>query len=119
MTLIESLVVFGVSLAVGAIGIHLAALVIIGESSVGNAVWTALIGALVLAVAGFFLGWIPLLGPMLTLFAWIWVINSRYPGSWLQAAGIGASAWVAALLVLYVLAVLGVTGFTAIGVPGA
>lgn len=80
---------------------------------------TALVGAVVWAVVGFFLGWIPFLGALLTLLAYLAVINYRYPGGWVNAALVALVAWIASVVVLYVLAVLGVVAFDALGVPGA
>jgi hypothetical protein len=46
------------------------------------------------------------------------VLNWRYPGGWLDAVGIALIAWVASLVVLYVLAAVGFTTFDAVGIPG-
>lgn len=119
MAFIESVVAFIASLVLGTIGIYLGAKLVIGESSYENAALTALIGVLALAIVGFFLGGIPLLGPLLMLVAWVWVINSRYSGSWMNAILIGFLAWIIVLGILYILAVFGITGFEAIGIPGA
>ncbi|MFC4439574.1 MULTISPECIES: hypothetical protein [Natrialbaceae] len=115
---LASAVVFLVSLLIGALGIYVGARVIVGAGDYDHAIVTALIGAIVWAVVGFFVGWIPLLGPVLALLAYIAVINFRYPGEWTAAAMIGLLAWVTVLIVLYVLAALGITGFEAVGVPG-
>ncbi len=115
---VATAVVFFVSLLVGALGIYVGARVIVGAGDYNHAIVTALIGAIVWAVAGFLIGWIPLLGPLLVLLAYIAVINFRYPGEWTAAAMIGIVAWVTVLIVLYVLALFGVTGFEAVGVPG-
>ncbi|AXR78702.1 hypothetical protein [Natrarchaeobaculum sulfurireducens] len=116
--MIESLIVFAVSLLIGALGIYLGAKFIVDAEDYSYAVITALIGAVVWAVVGFFFGWIPLLGPLLVFVAYLAVINARYPGGWVDAAAITIVAWVSVLVVLYVLAVIGVTGFEAVGVPG-
>jgi len=116
--MIESLIVFAVSLLIGALGIYLGAKFIVDAEDYSYAVITALIGAVVWAVVGFFFGWIPLLGPLLVFVAYLAVINARYPGGWIDAAAITIVAWISVLVVLYVLAVIGVTGFEAVGVPG-
>lgn len=116
--MIESLVVFIVSLLIGALGIYLGAKFIVDAEDYSYAAITALIGAVVWAVVGFFFGWIPLLGPLLVFVAYLAVINARYPGGWVDAAAITIVAWISVLVVLYVLAVIGVTGFEAVGVPG-
>jgi len=118
MAILDSLVVFVVSLLIGALGVYVGARVVTGVDDYGYAVVTALIGALVWVVVAFFLGWIPFLGPVLTLLAYVGVVKRRYPGGWLTAATVALVAWVAAFVVLYVLAVVGVAEFGALGVPG-
>lgn len=118
MTLVESLVVFVVSLLIGALGIFVGASVITGESDYTYALVTALIASIVWVVIAFFLGWIPLLGPLLALLAYVAVINFRYSGGFIDAIGIALVAWIASIIVLYLLAFLGVTSFEAAGVPG-
>lgn len=118
MSTVESLIVFTVSLLIGALGIYVGASVIVDVEDYTYAIVTALIGAIVWAVVGFFFGWIPLLGPLLVLLSYLAVVNWRYPGGWIQAATITLLAWIAVLVVLYALALIGVTGFDAIGVPG-
>jgi len=118
MALIDSLIVFVVSLLIGALGIYVGARVIAGRDDYRYAIVTALIGAIVWSVVAFFLGWIPLLGPLAALFAYVTVINFRYPGGYIDAIGIALVAWAASLAVLYVLALLNVAAFEALGVPG-
>ncbi|GAB3664579.1 hypothetical protein GCM10028856_03810 [Halopiger thermotolerans] len=116
--LIDNLIVFGVSLLIGALGIYAGAKVVVDAADYTYAIITALIGALIWGIVGLFFGWIPLLGPILAFIAYLAVINARYPGGWIDAAAITLIAWVSVLVVLYVLAILGVTAFDAIGVPG-
>lgn len=118
MALLDSLVVFVVSLLVGALGIYVGGRVVAGYDDYSYAIVTALIGAVVWGVVGFFFGWIPLLGPLLVLLAYVGVINLRYPGGIGSALLIALVAWLASLVVLYVLALLGLAGFEAVGVPG-
>jgi len=115
MAIIESAIAFVVGLLIGALGIYVGARVIVDYEDYTYAIVTALIATLV----WIFLGWIPLLGPILALVAYIAIINWRYPGGWLQAIGIALIAWIASFVVLYVLAVVGISSFSAIGVPGA
>ncbi len=117
-SMIENLIVFVVSLLIGALGIFLGARFVVDTDDYTYAFITALIGAVVWAVVGFFLGWIPLLGPLLVFVAYLAVINARYPGGWVDAIAITIVAWISVLVILYVLAVLGITGFEAAGVPG-
>jgi steroid 5-alpha reductase family enzyme len=119
MALIDSIIVFVVSLLVGALGIYLGARIITDYEDYTYAIVTALLGAIIWAVFGFLFGWIPLLGPILALVAYVAVINYRYPGGWVDAILISLIAWVASLAVLYVLALFGIGAFEAVGVPGA
>lgn len=116
--MIESLIVFVVSLLIGAVGIFAGAKVVVDAEDYTYALITALLGAIIWAVVGFFFGWVPLLGPLLVLLAYLAVVNARYPGGWVDAAAITIVAWLSVLIVLYVLALIGVTGFDAVGVPG-
>lgn len=118
MAVIDSLVVFVVSLLVGALGIYVGARVVTDREDYTYAVITALVGALVWVVVAFFFGWIPFLGPLLALVAYVAVINARYPGGWVNAVAISLIAWVASVVVLYLLAVVGFATFEAVGVPG-
>ena len=118
MAVVDSIVVFLVSLLIGALGIYVGARLVTGYEDYTYAIVTALIGAIVWAVVSFFFGWIPLLGPLLTLVAYVAVINYRYPGGWVDAIVISLIAWIAALVVLYVLAILNIATFEAVGVPG-
>jgi hypothetical protein len=111
--------VFLVSFLVGTVAIHVGAQFIIDrDTGYRRAALTALLGALVYSVVGFFLGWIPLLGPVLMLLAWVFVVNLQYPGGWGTAAGIGVTAWGVALLLLFALAQVGLVTSDAFGVPG-
>ena len=113
-----SLIVLVVSLVIGTTAIYAGArLMIDADTGIGRAAVTALLGALAWALVSFFVGWIPLLGPLLTLVAWIGVINWQYPGSWTTAAGIGLIAWLVSVAVLVVLGSFGIVGFEALGVP--
>ncbi|OVE83386.1 hypothetical protein [Natronolimnobius baerhuensis] len=116
--MLNSFVVFVASFLIGGLGIHIGAVVIADVSDYTYAFFTALIGAIVWSVVGFLFGWIPLLGPALVLLAYLAVIKRRYPGGWIDAAGITLVAWIAVLVVLYALAAADITTFDAAGVPG-
>ncbi|WP_136590310.1 hypothetical protein [Salinigranum halophilum] len=118
MGLVDSVIGFVVSLLVGGFGIYVGARFVVDEADYGHAVVTALIGAVVWAVVGLFLGWIPLLGVVFTLVAYVAVVNWRYPGGWVEAAGIALVAWAASLVTLAVLSFLGVGSLSAFGIPG-
>lgn len=115
----SAIVVFLISLLIGTAAIHLGAQLIIDrDTGFRRAAVTALIGAIVYTLVGFFVGWIPLLGPLLMLIAWIGVINWQYPGGWGTAIGIGFIAWIVAILILFALTSLGIITPEALGVPG-
>ncbi len=117
-SIVSGVFVFLVSLLVGTAAIALGAQVFVDrDTGFRRAAITALIGALVYALVGVFFGWIPLLGPVLMLTAWVGVINWQYPGSWGTALGIAFVAWLVAVLLLYGLAVLGISA-DAFGIPG-
>ncbi len=103
MPFVHGIVAFVVSLLVGGLGIYVGARIVVGRSSYGHALTTALVGAVVWAIASIFIGWLPLVGPLLVLLAWIWVVKSRYGVGWVDAAIIGFLAWVAAVVILAVL----------------
>ncbi|MFW6318045.1 MAG: hypothetical protein ACOC06_06210 [Halorubrum sp.] len=115
MSLIGSAATFVVGLLVGGLAIFIAAAVVTGTRNYGHAVFTALFGAIVWALASLFLSWIPLIGDFMPLVAWVWLIRRRYGASWVQAVIIGLVAWASAVLVLAVLPFAGVTD--AVGVP--
>jgi hypothetical protein len=113
-----SVITLVISLLVGGLGIYLGASVLADEDDYGHAVVTAIVGALVWAIAAALLGWVPLVGPFLGLLAYLAVIKWRYRGGWLTAAGIALVAWIASLVVMSILASAGVGGFDVVGVPG-
>lgn len=116
--IVSAVFVFLVSLIVGVAAINLGAQVLIdSDTGFRRATVTALVGALVYTLVGFFLGWIPLLGPILMLLAWVAVINWQYPGGWPTAAGIALVAWLGAVLILFGLAQVGIVTPDALGVP--
>jgi len=117
-SIVSGVLVFLVSFLVGTAAITLGAQVLVDrDTGFRRAAVTALLGALVYALVGVFLGWIPLLGPILMLLAWVGVINLQYPGGWGTALGIAFVAWLVAVLILFALANLGIAT-DAFGIPG-
>jgi hypothetical protein len=105
---------FVVALLIGGLGIYVGARLVAGQENYGYAVVTAFAGAVAWALTS----WIPLVGPLVALIVWVWVINWRYRGGWVEAAMIGVVAWLAATIVMVVLdGILGL-GIGAFGIPG-
>lgn len=116
---LDSVIVFIVSLLVGSLGIYVGVSLATNEAiGFGGAALTALLGAIAWGVVSFFLGWLPLVGALLALLAWIGVINLRHSGGWASAAVIGLVAWLVAAGVLYALATAGFVSASAVGIPG-
>lgn len=111
-----SVVAFVVALLVGGLAIYASASLVIDARDYSHAVITALVGAIAWGLTA----WIPLIGPIIALIVWIGVINWRYPGGWVDAGIIGVVAWLAALVIIFVIDLL-VPGVSvaAFGVPGA
>ena len=118
-TAADSIIVFVISLLVGSIAILAGARLIVDEDAGWpRAVVAALVGAVVWGVLSYFVGWIPILGPLALLLAWVATINWSYPGGWGSAAAIGVVAWVVAAAILVGLGLLGVVTPDALGLPG-
>lgn len=109
-----AIVSFVVALLVGGLGIYISGRVVADVDDYSHAVVTALIGAVAWAIGSL----IPLIGSLVALVAWVWVIKWRYPGGWVKAAIMGVVAWAAALAVIFVLNGVLDLGITALGVPG-
>jgi hypothetical protein len=117
MGLISGLVTFVLGALVGGFGIYVGARLVAGSGSYAEAVTTALVGAVVWALVGTFFGWVPFLGPVVTLLAYLTVLKLAVGVSWLEAAAIALVAWATVFAVFLVLGpLLGV--FNAVGVPG-
>lgn len=114
VAILGSLVAFVVALLVGGLAIYVSASIVVDVQNYGHAVVTALIGAIAWALTA----WIPLLGPVIALIVWIGVIKWRYPGGWGTAAIIGVVAWIAAVVILFVLNTIFRLGIGAFGIPG-
>lgn len=114
----DAVLVFAISLLVGSVSILAGArLIVDADSGWPKAVAVALVGAVVWAVLSYFVGWIPILGPLVLLVIWVGTINLSYPGGWGSAAAIGLVAWVVAAAILYALGAVGVVAPDALGVP--
>jgi len=118
-----TIVTFVVSLLIGGLGIYAGARLLTGEGDFERAVWTALFGALGWAVVSLLVGWIPFLGGLIAtvlgFIVYLGIINARYPGGWVDAAGIALVAWIASVIVLALVGPLLPGGVGALGVAGA
>jgi len=112
--LVGPILSFVVALSIGGLAIYVSARFVADVDDYGRAIVTALLGAIAWALTA----WIPLVGSLVALVAWIWVIKWRYPGGWVEAAIIGVGAWASALLILAALNALFGLGIGAFGVPG-
>lgn len=100
-----SIVSFVVSLLLSGVAIYIAASMLTDVQDFGLAVVTALLGTIAMMVAGFFLGWIPLIGFIAALIAYLTVVNIAYPGGYVKAAGISVVAFVTEIIVALFLGV--------------
>lgn len=121
MALSESVILFVVSLFIGAFGVYIGGLVVADSDDFGEALLVALIGALAWSVIGSLVGAVPIIGhllaPIIALVVYIAIVKWRYSVSWLRAGGVALLAWVIALGVLTVISNLGLANLDAVGVP--
>lgn len=109
--------VFVVSLLTGGLGVYVGARLVVGSEDPVHAVVTGLLGAVVWVAGGLFLGWIPLVGPVLVFLTYVWLVARRYPGDWAAAARIAGIAWLVTAIVLSILATAGFATLKAVGFP--
>lgn len=114
VNVVGSILAFIVALLIGGLAIYISARIVADVDDYSHAVITAILGAIAWALTA----WIPLIGPIIALIAWIWVIKWRYPGGWVDAIIIGLGAWLSALVILIVLSTLLDVTVGAFGVPG-
>lgn len=121
MTVLGTLVTFVVSLLVGGLGIYVGAKLVVGKGDFWTAVWTALFGALGWALVSLLFGLIPiiggLLGTLLGLAVYLLIVSIQYNVDWIEAAAIAVVAWIAIVVVKFLLGPL--LGPGALGVPFA
>lgn len=94
-------------------GIYVSGRLVAGVDDYSHAVVTALLGALAWAIGSL----IPVIGSVVALIAWVWMIKRRYSGGWKDAAVMGLVAWAAALVAIAVLDGLLGPDISAFGVP--
>jgi hypothetical protein len=116
-----TLLVFAVSLLIGGFAISTGAKFALKSEDYSHAVLTALFGAIAWALVDALfseLGVEGALSSLVGLVVWISVIRWRYDVGWVRGSIIGLFAWLAALVVLALLALVGVGSLDAYGVPG-
>lgn len=117
-TLNYAVVAFIASLIVGTVATYFATSLLLDESGIVHSFVTALIASLVWIGVTYFTGGSILYGgPIGALIAYIVVIDVRYPGTLVRATGISVLTWIIDFIILYVLAILGISSFEIIGVP--
>ena len=120
-TLETTALVFAVSLLIGGFAISIGAKLAFKSEDYSHAVVTALFGAIAWAVVSWLFETLNAPGALASLIAlvvWISVIRWRYQVGWIRGTVIGLFAWIAALVVLAILSLLGVSSLDAYGVPG-
>lgn len=116
-----TLILFAVSLLVGGFAISVGAKFALRSEDYSHAVLTAVLGAIAwAAVNAVFeeVGFNGVFSSLIGLTVWVWVLRQRYEVGWVRGSVIGLFAWLAALFVLALLALVGVSSLDAYGVPG-
>ncbi len=112
---VGSIITFVVSLLIGGIGIYVGAKIVADVEDYSYALITALIGGILWGIVEFI---VPIIGGLVAFIAYLWLINRRYPGGWIEAILITLIAWIAIFATLVILSTIGLGGFEAYGVPG-
>ena len=116
-----TLILFAVSLLVGGFAISVGAKFALRSEDYSHAVLTAVLGAIAWAVVNAVfeeVGFDGVFSSLVGLTVWVWVLRQRYEVGWVRGSVIGLFAWLAALFVLALLALVGVSSLDAYGVPG-
>jgi hypothetical protein len=116
--LIDSVFHLLIGFLTGTVGIHYGAMYAGVESSWRVAAITALVGAVVWMVASLFMGWIPLLGSILTFGIWIVAVTRMYSVGLGEAFEVAIFAWIAAFVLTHLESFMGFRNVDAIGIPG-
>lgn len=116
MVFVSAILNLLVGLLVGGFAIYVGARIVLGKASYKHAVFTAAIGAVVMALVGIL---IPgrSSGSLVLLFAWIAVIKLRYSVKWKNSLLISLFAWLASVLTLFMLSEIGMPISGVIGLP--
>lgn len=121
MALSESVILFVVSLFIGAFGVYIGAMVVADSDDFGEALLVALVGAISWSIIASLIGAVPIVGqilaPIVALAVYITIVKWRYSVTWVRAGGVAILAWVIALGVLTVISNLGLANLDTVGVP--
>jgi len=101
-TLAATVVFFIVSLIISAIIIYVVTKLLGEKEGMGTAVLAALAGAIIYALAYFFLGQ-GLLAALIGGFVWLLALGSLYSMGWLKALAVAVIVWIVAAIVGVVL----------------
>ncbi|MBN1274774.1 hypothetical protein JXA12_00570 [Candidatus Woesearchaeota archaeon] len=102
MAFLGVLIGFLISLAVSGVIIYLATKLFGEEEGFGTAMLAALVGAIIFALASYFIG-IGWLAAIIGGIAWLVALGSLYNVGWLKSLGIAIVIWVFATIVSWVL----------------
>lgn len=106
-----------VGFAVAAVGVYAAEAALFEDGDAFRALGTTALAAVAIALVG----WIPMVGPVLAVVAWLGVLFYRYDDSWVNAVVVGGVSWLVAFAITGVANVfLGLfgSGLRAVGIPG-
>lgn len=118
MGLIDSLFHLVIGFITGTVGIFFGAQYVGVGAGIETAAITALVGAAAWMVAGIFMGWVPLIGSLVTFGVWVVVLTQTYQVGVGTALRIGFFAWVGSFVVTHLESLFGIRS-KALGVPGA
>jgi hypothetical protein len=102
VSLADALVFFLVGLIVSTIIIYVITKVFDEKEGIGTAILAALVGAVIYALAYYFLGH-GVLAALVAGFVWLLALGSLYSMGWWKALGVAIVVWIVAFLVGFIL----------------
>ena len=102
VTLGEALIFFLVGLIISTIIIYVITKLFGEKEGIGTAVLAALVGAVIYALAYYFLG-NGLLAALVAGFVWLLALGGLYSMGWWKALGVAIVGWIVAFLVGFIL----------------
>jgi len=100
--IVNTIIFFLVGLIVSTIIIYVVTKLFGEKEGVGTAVLAALVGAIIYALAYYFLGE-GLLAALIAGFVWLLALGSLYSMGWWRALGVAIIVWIVAFLVGFIL----------------